>query len=122
MAMKAFISKARKERARIRRRPVLVKKPIKELTADFKALSKLLLSCINSPMRAPKKGPIIMNTIFPVRAPTNTPMVDPHEPAFDPPAFFVKYPGIKLVATSTAIVMAPVIIRSFHDILRASTK
>ena len=82
--------------------PVPVIKPKNEKQAALRAFLKFELSCISSPISAPTKGPNRMPMGFPVRSPANTPMVAPHEPSFEPPAFFVKTEGTKLFIISAA--------------------
>ncbi len=53
-------------------------------------------------MRAPAKGASKMPMGLAVISPTKTPIVAPHAPVLEPPAFFVKNEGTKKLISSAA--------------------
>lgn len=76
-----------------------VKKPTSDPIPDFSAALNSDFVTNNSPMTAPKNGPIKIPTTGIINGPTNKPIVLPHIPAFVPPNFFTP---IKLEIESAA--------------------
>lgn len=76
--------------------PLVSKKPTKEPMPDLMAVLKFCPS-INSPIKAPKNGQIIIE--IPPKGeritPTNMPIKHPRTPAFVPPNFLVLQTGIR---------------------------
>lgn len=72
---------------------VPVKNPKKDPNAAFEAVSKSAL-LINSPTRAPKKGPIIIPPGIGAKIPMNKPIDVPIIPALVPPKRLVPIAGI----------------------------
>ncbi len=71
---------------------------------------------MSSPMRAPTNGPIRIVTMEPIKRPAKTPIVEPIDPALDPPEALVSIAGMKKSSTSTMTVMTPKINMDTHVI------
>ena len=90
--------------------PVPSKKPVNAPSAALNAFFVSEESLINSPMSAPKNGPIKMK-IGVRKNPTIRPIVQPQVAALLPPAFFVMSEGKILSMTVTTMAAIPVTTR-----------
>jgi len=75
--------------------PVPIRKARKAAQAILNALFPLALLKINSPRKAPIKGPTIIPSGGKMKIPANRPKMDPIEAALEPPNFFTSFEGRK---------------------------
>lgn len=95
--------------------PVPKRNPIKAPKAALNTPSQFPWLLINSPISAPKNGPVII-PIGPTKNPTIRPIVEPVIAFLLPPKFFVIRTGAKLSKIETKIAKTAVITKQKIEI------